>query len=355
MNIPKSFASDNNSGVHPLVLKALADVNHGHYTGYGDDPFTEVAIQKFRQLLGKNIEVFFVYNGTGANTVLINTVTRSYNSIICPASSHINVDECGAPGAASGCKVEFVYTEDGKLTPELVNSMLLGIGFEHHSQPKVVSITQSTELGTLYSLEELRTLCDFCHDNNLLVHMDGARIANAAVALNCTFKEMTTDTGIDLLSFGGTKNGMMFGEAAIFFRPELAADFKYFRKQNMQLHSKMRYISAQFSALLTDELWYKNARHSNDMAQLLYKELQNVIGIKITRPCYVNSVFAILPEKVIPRLQQKYFFYVWDEHTNEVRFMTTFDTTEDDINNFVKALNEELGRQQSEPASLLRG
>ena len=342
MKIPKSFASDNNSGVHPAVMQALHNVNQGHYVGYGDDPFTQEAINKFKKLLGDNIEVFFMYNGTGANTVLLNTVTRSYHSIICPESAHINVDECGAPSAITGCKVEFISTPDGKLTPELIKTMLHGIGFEHASQPKVVSITQSTELGTLYSLQELKTLADFCHANNLLLHLDGARIANAAVALNCTIRQMTTETGIDLMSFGGTKNGMMFGEAAVFFRPELAADFKYFRKQGMQLHSKMRYISAQFSALLTDDLWYHNALHSNNMAKKLHKELLKVKGITITRPCEVNSVFAILPAEVIPRLQEIYFFYVWDEETHEVRFMTTFDTTEEDIEHFIKALKQEL-------------
>ena len=342
MKIPKSFASDNNSGVHLAVMKALHEVNQGHYVGYGDDPFTQEAVDKFKQLLGDDIEVFFVYNGTGANTVLLNTVTRSYHSIICPESAHINVDECGAPSAITGCKMEYIPTVDGKLTPELIKTMLHGIGFEHHSQPKVVSITQSTELGTLYSLEELKTLANFCHANNLLLHLDGARIANAAVALNCTIKQMTTDTGIDLMSFGGTKNGMMFGEAAVFFRPELAVDFKYFRKQGMQLHSKMRYISAQFSALLTDNLWYDNALHSNEMAKKLYNELSNMKGITITRPCEVNSVFAILPAEVIPRLQEKYFFYIWDDDTHEVRFMTTFDTTIEDIDHFIEALIEEL-------------
>ncbi len=342
MKISRSFASDNNSGVHPKIMQALQEVNQGHYIGYGDDPYTAEAVQKFRHLLGENIEVFFVYNGTGANTVILNTVTRSYHSIICPDSAHINVDECGAPSAVTGCKMEFVPTPDGKLTPELIKTMLHGIGFEHHSQPRVVSITQSTELGTLYSLAELRILSDFCHEHDLLLHLDGARIANAAVALNCSLKEMTTDTGIDMMSFGGTKNGMMFGEAVIFFRPELASDFRYFRKQGMQLHSKMRFISAQFSALLTDNLWYFNAKHSNDMAQLLYAELKKISEIKITRPNVVNSVFAILPAEVIPRLQEKYFFYVWDEHTHEVRFMTTFDTTEEDITNFIAALQEEL-------------
>jgi threonine aldolase len=345
MKIPKSFASDNNSGVHPRVMEALAEVNQGHYVGYGDDPFTAQAKLKFQELLGNNIEIFFVYNGTGANTVILNTVTRSYHSIICAETSHVNVDECGAPGAITGCKLEFVPAPEGKLTPDLVKTMLYGIGFEHHSQPKVVTITQSTELGTLYSLMELKTLADFCHDNNLLLHLDGARIANAAVALDCSFKEMTTDTGIDLMSFGGTKNGMMFGEAVVFFRPELSEDFRYFRKQNMQLHSKMRYISAQFNALLTDDLWYKNARHSNDMAQILYDRLQEIEDVRLTRPCYVNSVFAILPEDVIPRLQERYFFYIWDETTHEVRFMTTFDTTEQDIDNFITALKEELSRK----------
>ncbi len=342
MKISRSFASDNNSGVHPKIMQVLQEVNQGHYIGYGDDPYTAEAVQKFKQLFGEDIEVFFVYNGTGANTVILNTVTRSYHSIICPDSAHINVDECGAPSAMTGCKMEFIRTPDGKLTPELIKTMLHGIGFEHHSQPRVVSITQSTELGTLYSLAELRILSDFCHEHDLLLHLDGARIANAAVALNCSLKEMTTDTGIDMMSFGGTKNGMMFGEAVIFFRPELASDFRYFRKQGMQLHSKMRYISAQFSALLTDNLWYINAKHSNDMAQLLYAELKKINGIKITRPSVVNSVFAILPADVIPRLQQKYFFYVWDEDTHEVRFMTTFDTTEEDIKNFISALQEEL-------------
>ncbi|MCF7910932.1 MAG: low specificity L-threonine aldolase [Candidatus Cloacimonetes bacterium] len=342
MRIPKSFASDNNSGVHPAVMQALQYVNEGHYTGYGDDPYTLEAVAKFKQLLGDNIAVFFVYNGTGANTVLLNTVTRSYHSIICPESAHINVDECGAPSAVTGCKMEYIRTTDGKLTPELVATMMHGIGFEHHSQPKVVSITQSTELGTLYSLAELKRLADYCHAHDLLLHLDGARIANAAVALGCTLKEMTTDTGIDLMSFGGTKNGMMFGEAAVFFRPELAADFRYFRKQGMQLHSKMRYISAQFSALFTNDLWYENALHSNMMAQKLYNELLKVEGITITRPCEVNSVFAILPAEVIPRMQEKYFFYIWDETTHEVRFMTTFDTSIKDIDHFIEALKQEL-------------
>jgi threonine aldolase len=342
VEIPKSFASDNNSGVHPRIMQALNEVNTGHYTGYGDDPITFRAIEKFKELLGEQIEVFFVYNGTGANTVILNTVTRSYHSIICAQTSHVNVDECGAPTAITGCKLEFVPAIDGKLTPELVQSMLHGIGFEHHSQPKVVSITQSTELGTLYSLNELKVLAEFCHEQDLLLHLDGARISNAAAALDCTFKEMTTDTGIDLMSFGGTKNGMMFGEAVVFFRPELAIDFKYFRKQNMQLHSKMRYISAQFLALLDEDLWLANASHSNDMAKKLYNELKKISGITITRNCYVNSVFAILPPQVIPRLQKKYFFYIWDEDINEVRFMTTFDTTFQDIGNFITALKEEL-------------
>lgn len=344
MKIPKSFASDNNSGVHPQIMAALAAANQGHFVGYGDDPFTAKAVNKFKEYFGEQAEIFFVYNGTGANTVILNTVTRSFHSIICAETSHVNVDECGAPGAVTGCKLEFIPTPEGKLTPRLIKTMLHGIGFEHHSQPRVVTITQSTELGTLYSLKELRELADFCHQNNLLLHMDGARIANAAVAMNCSFKDMTTDAGVDVLSFGGTKNGLMFGEAVVFLKPELAKDFRYFRKQNMQLHSKMRYISAQFYALLENDLWYKNAEHSNLMAKKLYTELKEINQIRVTRPCYVNSVFAILPEEVIPRLQERYFFYIWDESSSEVRFMTTFDTTEEDIEQFIIALKEELNQ-----------
>jgi threonine aldolase len=338
----RGFASDNNAGVHPAILEAFAKVNDGHVVAYGDDPYTESAVGKFREIFGEETEVFFVYNGTGANVLGLQTLTDSFNAVICSETAHIHVDECGAPEKFTGCKLITIPSEDGKITVDQIEPHLHALGNEHHAQPRVISITEATELGTVYRPEEIRAISRFAHDHRMLVHMDGARIANAAVSLDLGLREITRDTGVDILSFGGTKNGMMFGEAVVFFRKDLARDFRYIRKQGMQLASKMRYIAVQFEALLTDDLWWKNARHANEMAALLAQEVSKIPAITMTQDVESNGVFARLPRQVIPLLQQEYFFYVWDEETSIVRWMTSFDTTEEDIMDFVDLLKAHL-------------
>ena len=334
----RGFASDNNAGVHPLILEAIQKANKGHNIAYGDDPYTEDAIKSIKQVFGDHTEVFFVFIGTAANVLGLSAVTQPYNSIICAETSHIHTDECGAPEKFTGCKLLSVETNDGKLTVEKISKHVHGFGFEHHSQPRVISITQSTEMGTVYTAGEIKAICDYAHENNVIVHMDGARISNAAASLGVSFRELTTDTGIDVLSFGGTKNGMMYGEAVVFFNKNMAADFKYRRKQGMQLASKMRFIGAQFSAYLASDLWLKNASHANSMAQKLYESVKDIKGVKITQKVQANGVFAIIPPEIIPELQKEYFFYVWDELKSEVRWMTSFDTTEEDIAGFTSKL-----------------
>lgn len=340
MTHPRGFASDNNAGVHPRILKAIAEANVGHVIAYGDDEYTARAVQIFRKHFGKECEVFFVFNGTAANVLGIKAITHSYHSIICSDIAHLQVDECGAPEKYTGCKLLTVPSPDGKLTPEGIRTHLHGFGFEHHSQPRVISITQSTEMGTVYSIEEIKRISALARQYGLYLHMDGARLANAAVSLNCRFTEMTKQVGVDVLSFGGTKNGMMYGEAIVFFNPSLAEDFKYIRKQGMQLGSKMRFISAQFISLLEDDLWLQNARHANTMAKYLEQQLREIPQVKITQPVQANAVFAILPAEYIAILQKKFFFYVWNETTNEVRWMTSFDTTAEDIDLFVSEIRK---------------
>ncbi|MFP4349342.1 MAG: threonine aldolase family protein [Thermodesulfobacteriota bacterium] len=340
---PKGFASDNSAGVHPEILKAMVLANTGHTRAYGDDPFTRRAVDKFKKLLGETIEVYFVFLGTGANVLALQAATRPFHSVICAETAHIHVDECGAPEKFTGCKLLTIPAPDGKIMVDGIKAHLHGVGFEHHAQPRVVSITQPTELGTVYTLKEIRRLTDFAHENGLIVHMDGARIANAAAALNVNLRDITADAGIDLLSFGGTKNGMMYGEAVVFFNTDSARDFKYIRKQSMQLASKMRFIAVQFEALLTDDLWWKNASHANAMAKLLAREVERIPGIRITRKVESNGVFAILPPHLIPGLQRKYFFYVWNESTSEVRWMTSFDTTPEEVFDFIESLKQAVG------------
>src|ERR1041384_51463 len=279
----RSFASDNNAGVHPEMIDAVRAANDGHVIAYGDDSFTARAVKLFQKHFGRDIAVYFVFGGTGANVLGLKTITKSHQAIICAETAHVNVDECGAPENFTGCKLLQVPTTDGKLRVEQIKPLLHGIGVEHHVQPRVISISQATEMGTIYTRDELKTLADFAHDHGLLLHIDGARLANAAVALNHTFKEITTDVGVDVLSFGGTKNGMMYGEAVVFFDKERASDFKYIRKQGMHLPSKMRFISAQFEALLSGDLWRRGAEHGNRMAQVLGSELAKVPKIKITQ------------------------------------------------------------------------
>ena len=340
--IIRGFASDNNSGVHPDVLAAMSRVNIGHTIAYGDDPYTRAAESLFKTIFGGDTKVFFVYNGTAANVLGLKSATRSFNAVICAETAHINVDECAAPEKFCGGKLLSVPTQDGKLRTLDIKKHLHGFGFEHHAQPKVISITQPTELGTLYSPAEIREIVDLARKYDLLVHMDGARLANAAVALNLDLKACTRDLGIDVLSFGGTKNGMMFGEAVVFFNPDLASDFKYIRKQGMQLNSKMRYISAQFEAYLSNDLWRKNARHANDMAALLKQGIADIPAIRITQKVETNGVFAVIPGDSIQDLQKEFFFYVWNEAASEVRWMTSFDTQVADIEAFLDRLKDKL-------------
>jgi threonine aldolase len=330
----RGFASDNNSGIHPEILSAIYAANEGHTVGYGGDKITEMAIQQFKQEFGEQTDVYFVFNGTGANILSLSTLTHSFHSVICADTAHIQTDECGAPEKFTGCKLLPVQTIKGKITPEGISKYLHGFDFEHHSQPKVISISQVTELGTVYSVEEIRAITSLAHEYGLFVHMDGARLANAAVALGLPFRAFTVDAGIDVLSFGGTKNGMMLGEAVLFFNPALSENSKYIRKQSMQLFSKMRFVSAQFLAYFHNDLWKKNATHSNKMAKLLEQEVRKIPAIKLTQDVDANGVFAIVPAEIIPQLQEKYFFYMWDEHRSEVRWMTSFDTEEEDIYNF---------------------
>jgi len=338
----RGFASDNNAGIHPEVLQAIEKVNTGHVIGYGDDIYTEKAIHTIKEHFGQEIDVYFVFNGTGANVLCMKAATESYNSIICAETSHINVDECGAPEKFTGCKLLTVPTKDGKITIEKIKCHMYGFDFEHHSQPKVISITQATELGTVYTLNEIVEITQFAHENNMLVHMDGARLCNAIVSLNTNFKEITNDAGIDILSLGITKNGAMNAEAVIFFNKVLSEDFKYYRKQGMQLASKMRYMAVQFTALLSNELWLKNARHANRMAEILAEKVADIPQITITQKVEANGVFAIIPKEIISKLQEVFFFYIWNEERSEVRWMTSFDTTEEDINKFIDQLKSLL-------------
>jgi threonine aldolase len=332
----RSFASDNNAGIHPEIIKAIKAANDGHVIAYGDDPITARATRLFQKHFGPDIAVYFVFGGTGANVLGLKAITKSYHAVICADTAHVHVDECGAAEKFTGCKLLLLPTPDGKLRVEQIKPLLHGIGNEHHVQPHVISIAQVTEMGTVYTKKELKTLASFAHDNGMLLHIDGARLANAAVSLGATLQEITADVGVDVLSFGGTKNGMMYGEAVIFFDQKLAADFKYIRKQGMHLPSKMRFIAAQFECLLSGNLWRRSATHANRMAHILASELAKLSQIKITQSVESNGVFATIPKKHIPALQKKYFFHVWDEEISEVRLMASFDTTEEDIRDFVK-------------------
>jgi threonine aldolase len=339
----RSFASDNNAGAHPDILRAVAAANEGHAIAYGDDPWTRRAEVKFREHFGDGIAVFFVYGGTGANVVSLRAAARSHHAVLCSDVSHINNDECGAPEAVGRFKLLAAPTPDGKLTPELLRPFLHALGDQHHSQPRALSITQATEMGTVYAPEEVRALAAFAHDHGLVLHMDGARLANAAASLKLPLRAVTRDCGVDLLSFGGCKNGLLFGEAIVVFEPALAGDLKFIRKQGMQLPSKVRFIAAQYEALLTDDLWLRNAIHANRMAKRLASKVKDIPGVEITQRVEANGIFARIPAAAIPVLQEKYFFYVWDEETAEVRWMCSFDTTEEDVERFAEAVREVIG------------
>jgi len=338
----KTFASDNYSGVHQAIMDALSQANAGHAPSYGADEFTAAAIKKFKEYFGNDTEIFLVYNGTGANVLGLQTLTQSFHSILCAELAHINVDECAAPEKFLGCKLIPIPAPDGKLTPETIEAKIQRLDDQHHPQVKVISISQSTEYGTVYTIAELKAISAVAKKYNLYFHMDGSRISNAAVSLNAPFAAFTKEAGVDVLSFGGTKNGMMFGEAVIIFNPAVSQNFKYIRKQGMQLHSKMRFIGAQFAALLSNDLWKRNAEHANGMARLLAQELSKIPQIKVTQSVEANGVFAIFPERIIPKLQDEHFFYVWTERTAEARLMCSFDTTEGEVKKFAEKTRELL-------------
>ena len=334
----RSFASDNNSGVHPLVMDAVIKANENHAVGYGDDPWTAAAVTKIKEIFGEKASPFFVFNGTGANSVALQAVTRSFNSILCAETAHINVDECGAPGRMTGCAIVTIPTPDGKLTPELIIPLLHNFGVCHHSQPKVVYISQVTELGTVYTIEEVKAIADLLHAHNMYLHMDGARLANACAFLNCSMKQVTVDAGVDVLSFGGTKNGMMMGEAVVAFSPDIAENLMYFRKQSAQLASKLRYLSAQFIPYLENNLWLENAMKANLAATKLADIMKQYPQICFTQKIESNALFFTIPTEALRKLQEEYFFYMWNEEQNEARLVTSWDTTGEDIAGFEESL-----------------
>ena len=330
-----SLGSDNHSGIHPQILAAIYNANTGFCPAYGDDSLTMKVLEQIKELFGGNCDAWFVITGTGANILCLQSVMHSYNAIFCARSAHINTDECGAVQKFTQGRLLPIETADGKLTPKLIAPHLSGNRDQHHSQAKIISISQSTEYGTLYTLRELKDLADFAHQHNMFLHIDGARLANAAAALNCSLKEMTKDITADIVSFGGTKNGLLCGEAIISFRPELTSSMRFYRKQASQLLSKMRFISAQFQAYLEDDLYLKNALSANAMAKLLAERLNEIPELTLTQEVTVNSVFVVLPRQIIEPLQQKYHFYTWNEEKNEVRLMCSFNTTDKHIENFI--------------------
>ncbi|QTT72675.1 low specificity L-threonine aldolase [Streptomyces mobaraensis NBRC 13819 = DSM 40847] len=340
----RGFASDNYAGAHPEVLAALALANGGHQIAYGEDQYTEHLQEVFRSHFGPTAEAFPVFNGTGANVVALQAVTERWGAVICAASAHINVDECGAPERVGGLKLLTVPTPHGKLTPELIDREAWGWDDEHRAQPQVVSIAQTTELGTCYTPEEIREICDHAHERGMKVHLDGSRAANAAATLGVPLRAFTTDAGVDLLSFGGTKNGLLFGECVVVLNPGAVKAMKHLRKLSMQLASKMRFVSVQFEALLAGDLWLRSASHANAMAARLAEGVRAVDGVEVLHPVESNAVFARLPREVSERLQKRYRFYFWDEAAGDVRWMCSFDTTEDDVDAFTALVKEEMAR-----------
>jgi threonine aldolase len=341
MGSTKSFFSDNCSGVHPDIIESILKANKNDVISYGNDLYTDRAILKFKEHFGEEIDVYFVFNGTAANVLALKSMTESFNSIICAESAHINVDECGAPEYFTGCKIVSIPTVDGKLTVDLVQERLNGFGNKHQNQPKIISISETTEFGTLYNQDEIRALATLAHNNGMLLHMDGARLGNAAASLNLTFKEITTEVGVDVLSFGGTKNGLMLGEAVVFINKELSINFQYIQKQGLQLASKMRFISAQFESLLSNNLWLRNAKNANQMARYLEDKLRRIPQVEIVQKVESNAVFAKIPNDYISPLHRYYDFHSWKEgDRSRVRWMTSFNTNEEDVNLFVEKIEQ---------------
>lgn len=338
----RGFASDNYAGVHPFVLDALADVNVDHQSAYGDDVVTARAIEMIRELFGPQADFYPVFNGTGANVVALQALTARWQSVICSATAHIHADEGGAPESMAGIKLWTVPTTDGKLSPDMVQGQCFDMDFVHRAQPGAVSITQSSEMGTVYTPDEVAALVDVAHANRLALHMDGARLSNAAASLGVPVSAFTTDVGVDAVSFGLTKNGAMLAEGIVVLNPDRARGIDFLRKTSMQLASKMRFLSAQFVALLTDDRWLASAAHANAMARKLEAGVASLDGVRITQPVQANAVFAVLPADVTAALQEKFHFYTWDQVTGEVRWMCAWDTTEDDVEAFVSAVGQEL-------------
>jgi threonine aldolase len=338
----RSFASDNNAGVHPEVFHALAQANSGHVVGYGDDLYTRALELAFRKEFGDGAATFPVFNGTGANVLSLKALAKSHQAVICAEGAHIDVDECGAPESWTGSKLIPVPTPNGKLTPKLVESVCHGVGDQHHVQPRVISISQSTERGTVYTAREVEALARFAHSHGMVLHMDGARISNAAASLGLTLRQATRDLGVDVLSFGGTKNGLMGADAVVLFDATLAAEFPFLRKQGTQLASKMRYLSAQLNAVLADGLWRRNAEHANRMAKLLETLLRLNPDLKVIYRVEANAVFVCIPRRAITKLRKRYFFYTWDEAASVVRWMCSWDTTEADVREFALRVAEAL-------------
>jgi threonine aldolase len=332
----RSFASDNNSSVHPKVMEMLMKANEGHAVGYGDDPWTEEATRLVKQQFSRPCEALFVFNGTGSNTMALQLMTRPYHIIFCADTGHIAVDECGAPSKGTGCFMRTIPTKDGKLTPELLAPYMINFGVEHHSQPGAVYISQCTELGTVYTPDEVKALCEFAHSHGLKVHMDGARISNAAAALGVSIDEVSGACGVDTLTLGGTKNGLMGAECVVVFNPELMDEARYARKQTCQLASKMRYLSAQFIAFLTDELWRTCAEHANRLAQKLHDALAAMPDVQFTQKMESNQLFFIMPKEKEEKLHEKYYFYYWNEAIGEMRLVTSWDTTEEDVDGLIE-------------------
>lgn len=341
-----SFASDNAAGAHPLVLDAVLAANHGHALAYGDDPWTRRAGERFRDLFGGACEPFLVWNGTGANVMALATLVRPGDAVVCSQWAHIAVDETGAPERALGAKVLTLPSPDAKLVPEQLEALGHLRGVMHHSQPGVVSITQSTELGTVYSADEVAALCDAAHRLGMFVHLDGARIANATAALGGThaaLRSFTVDAGVDVVSFGGTKAGILGGEAVVYLRPELAERAIYVRKQVNQLPSKMRFVAAQLDALLADDLWLRLAAHANAMATRLHATTVGLPGVELATAPEVNSVFPCLDPEVAAALRDWCFFWDWDVERGQVRWMTAWDTTPEDVDRFAAGVGHLLG------------
>jgi threonine aldolase len=345
----RGFASDNYAGAHPEVLAAIADANGGHQIAYGEDVYTARLQEVMKEHFGERAEAFPVFNGTGANVTALTSVLPRWGAVVASSTAHIHTDENGAPERIGGLKLLTVPTPDGKLTAELIDREAWGWGDEHRAQPLAVSITQTTELGTLYSVEEVRAIAEHVHSMGMVLHMDGARISNAAAALQVPLRELTTDAGVDILSFGGTKNGLLYGEAIVVLNPDVSDGLIFLRKLNMQLASKMRFVSAQLIALLTDDLYRRSANRANAMAGHLRRSLEAAIvdgrvrNLSFSQETTANAVFAVLPNESADRLKEKFRFYDWDRAANEVRWMTAFDTTEADVDAFVAAIVKELG------------